>query len=75
MGIRCDRGTYELTNDVLTHLSNYTFTFDKDNVTPISSLSMSSMGLKAGDHFVYGYAYMNAVGTIFIDNVVNIDVK
>jgi hypothetical protein len=70
-----DRGTYELTNDVLTHLSNYTFTFDKDNVTPISSLSMSSMGLKAGDHFVYGYAYMNAVSTIFIDNVVNIDVK
>jgi len=70
-----DRGTYELTNDVLTHLSNYTFTFDKDNVTPISSLTMSSMGLKAGDHFVYGYAYMNAVGTIFIDNVVSIDVK
>jgi hypothetical protein len=70
-----DRGTYELTNDVLTHLSNYTFTFDKDNVTPISSLSMSSMGLKAGDNFVYGYAYMNAASTIFIDNIVSIDVK
>jgi hypothetical protein len=65
-----DRGTYELTNDVLTHFSNYTFTFDKDNVTPISSLSMSNMGLKAGDYFVYGYAYMNAAGTIFIDNIV-----
>jgi hypothetical protein len=69
-----DRGTYELTNDVLTHYSNYTFTFDKDNVTPISSLSMSSMGLKAGDHFVYGYAYMNAAGAIFMDNIVSIDV-
>ena len=68
-----DRGMYELTNDVLTHYINYTFTFDKDNVTPISSLSMSSMGLKAGDHFVYGYAYMNA-STIFIDNIVSIDV-
>jgi Protein of unknown function (DUF1566) len=70
-----DRGTYELTNDVWSHLSNYTFTFDKSNVTPISSLSMSNMGLKAGDNFEYGYAYMNTASTIIIDNIVIINVK
>jgi hypothetical protein len=69
-----DRGVYELTNDVWSHLSNYTFTFDKSNVTSISSLSMSNMGLKVGDNFEYGYAYMNTASTILIDNIVIINV-
>lgn len=69
-----DSGLYDL-NQVISSLSSYTFPFDKSGVTKIGTMSMSNFGLNAGDTFVYGYAYMNNLGIIYIDNVVVITVN
>jgi plastocyanin len=61
-------------NQALSNLSAYTFTFDNSGVTTIARLSMSDLGLKAGDVFIYGYAYMNQSAVFVIDNFVMITV-
>ena len=68
-----DKGVVDL-NQVLPDLYNYTFTFDTDDITHITTLSMESLGLSAGDLLAYGYAYQNQNGVIFLDNVVVISV-
>ena len=68
-----DKGVVDL-NQVLPDLYNYTFTFDTDDITRITTLSMQSLGLSAGDLLAYGYAYQNQNGVIFLDNVVVISV-
>jgi plastocyanin len=68
-----DIGVFNLTQ-VLSNLSAYTFTFDNSGVTSIATLSMSDLGLKAGDVFIYAYAYMNQSAVYVIDNIVVITV-
>ncbi|WP_028325727.1 DUF1566 domain-containing protein [Desulfatirhabdium butyrativorans] len=69
-----DRGIYAL-SDVLASLSEYTFSFDPSGVTKLATLSMAELGLKSGDAFLYGYAYQNQNGIVYIDNVVSINVQ
>ncbi len=69
-----DRGIYTL-SDVLANLSEYTFSFDPSGVTKLATLSMAELGLKSGDAFLYGYAYQNQNGIVYIDNVVSINVQ
>lgn len=68
------KGSYDL-NQVLPTLSEYTFPFDASGVNKIGVFSMSDLGLKTGDALIYGYAYMNVSGTIYIDNIVDVTVK
>ena len=68
-----DIGVFNV-NQVLSNLSAYTFTFDNSGVTAIARLSMSDLGLKAGDIFIYAYAYMNQSAVFVIDNIVVITV-
>lgn len=67
-------GLLDLTQ-VMSNLSAYTFSFNNCGVTKIGTMSMSNLGFKVGDTFVYGYAYMNGLGTIYIDNIVVIAVN
>lgn len=69
-----DIGVYDL-NQVLTDIYSCTFSFDEDDLTTFASLSMSDMGLQAGDNFVYAYAYQNQSGIMIIDNIVFITVQ
>ena len=64
-----DTGVFAL-NQALSNLPAFTFTFDNSGETSIAKLSMSDLGLNAGDVFIYGYAYMNLSGVFVIDNVV-----
>ena len=70
-----DKGMYEVNGEVLATLNSYTFSFDKDDVTSMAILAMSSLGIKTGDSLIYGYAYQNQYGVIAIDNIVTITVK
>ncbi len=62
-------------DDIIDNLANYTFTFDSDGLTSIAVLSMSDLGLAAGDSFSYGYAYLNSIGIIIMDNIVIIAIE
>jgi plastocyanin len=64
-----DIGVFDI-GQVWMNLSAYTFTFDTSGVTSIANLSMSDLGMKAGDIFVYGYAYWSLSSAFVIDNIV-----
>jgi hypothetical protein len=67
-------GVYNL-SEVIGKLSEYTFSFDAGGITTIANLTMRQLGLKSGDSFIYGYAYQNQNGAIYIDNGVTINVQ
>lgn len=67
-------GTFAL-NSVLTNLDWYTYAFNSSHLTSIARLSMTSLGLKTGDRFIYGYAYQKPSGIIVMDNIVSITVQ
>jgi hypothetical protein len=67
-------GVYNL-SEVIGKLSEYTFSFDPSGITTIANLTMRQLGLKSGDSFIYGYAYQNQNGAIYIDNGVTINVQ
>ncbi len=48
----------------------FTFSFGPEEVMAIARLTLSDLGLSAGDTFLYGYAYMNASGAFILDNLV-----
>jgi plastocyanin len=68
-----DTGVFNL-NQALLNLPGFTYTFDNSGETSIAMLSMSDLGLSAGDVLIYGYAYMNQSGVFVLDNVVFITV-
>ena len=72
--VMSDNGIFDL-NQVWPNLYAYTYSFDTDGVTFISRLSMSDLGLIAGDTLIYAYAYMNPSYLVVIDNVVIIAVE
>jgi hypothetical protein len=67
-------GVYNL-SEVIGELSEYTFSFDPGGITTMANLTMRQLGLKSGDSFIYGYAYQNQNGAIYIDNGVTINVQ
>jgi hypothetical protein len=67
-------GVYNL-SEVIGKVSEYTFSFDPSGITTIANLTMRQLGLKSGDSFIYGYAYQNQNGAIYIDNGVTINVQ
>jgi len=74
-----DTGVYDF-NDVSSNLDAYTFSFDTSfglyvGVTYIGRMSMSDLGLSAGDTLIYGYAFMNTFNVIHLDNIVSITVE
>ncbi len=69
-----DIGIFEL-NQVMATLNNYTYSFNTSHLTSVAKASMSSLGLKAGDRFIYGYAYQKPSGVFILDNIVSITVE
>lgn len=60
---------------VASNLTACTYSFDLSGITPVGTMSMSDLGLTAGDAFIYAYAYMNLSGSIIVDNIVAITVQ
>ena len=69
-----DKGVVAL-NNVISDITNYTFTFNSSALTSIATLFMSDLGMITGDNFIYCYAYQNQEGMMVIDNIVDITVK
>lgn len=72
--VLANSGVFDL-NQVMSSLSDYTFSFDKSGLTNIGTMSMSDLGLKSGDTLFYCYMYMNGSRNIFVDNIVIITVN
>lgn len=69
-----DFGFFEA-SQVASNLTACTYSFDLSGITPVGTMSMSDLGLTAGDAFIYAYAYMNLSGSIIVDNIVAITVQ
>ena len=67
-------GVYNL-SEVIGELPGYTFSFDPSGITTIATLTMDQLGLKSGDSLIYGYAYQEPNGAVYIDNGVTIHVQ
>lgn len=62
------KGLFEL-EKVFPELDQYTFPFDPCGSTQIARFCLEDLGLTAGDTFLYGYAYQNQAGVLFLDNI------
>ncbi|WP_169728894.1 Ig-like domain-containing protein [Desulfatirhabdium butyrativorans] len=71
-----DSGLVKL-DDALPELHRHTFSFDASGKTSLGVLSMSELGLEAGDMFAYAYVYENpnSAADFIMDNFVMIDVN
>jgi hypothetical protein len=60
---------------VVSYLDTYIYSFNSSGLTTYAKLSMSDLGLSAGDQFIYAYCYQNQSNVKVMDNIVFITVK